>query len=39
MLSPSFNEHQIIAVIKSIDAGRPVKDACRVTDIAKATHY
>lgn len=39
MLRPSFTEHQIIAVIKSVDAGRPVKDACRVTGIAEATHY
>ncbi|SUG95749.1 transposase family protein [Salmonella enterica subsp. enterica] len=29
MRKARFTEHQIIAVIKSVEAGRTVKDACR----------
>ncbi|EEY7959015.1 TPA: transposase [Escherichia coli] len=28
-----FSEHQIIAVIKSVEAGRTVKDVCREVDL------
>lgn len=34
-----FTEHQIIAVIKSVEAGRTVKDVCRETGISEATYY
>ncbi|EAC1404715.1 transposase, partial [Escherichia coli] len=29
------NEHQIIAVIKSVEAGRNVKDVCREAGISE----
>lgn len=32
-------EHQIIAVIKSIEAGRTVKNVCREADISEAANY
>ena len=32
-------EHQIIAVIKSVDAGRTVKAVCREAGISEATNY
>ncbi|OSG15656.1 hypothetical protein R560_18725 [Salmonella enterica subsp. enterica serovar 6,8:i:-] len=34
-----FTEHQIIAVIKSVEAGRTVKDVCREAGISEATWY
>jgi len=34
-----FIEHQIITVIKSIVAGRAVKDICRETGISEAAYY
>ena len=34
-----FPEHQIIAVLKSVEAGRTVKDVCRETGISEASHY
>ncbi len=34
-----FTEHQIIAVIKSVEAGRTVKDVCREDGISEATYY
>ncbi|EAB6124401.1 hypothetical protein D6Q91_22180 [Salmonella enterica subsp. enterica] len=34
-----FTEHQIIAVIKSVKAGRTVKDVCREVGISEATYY
>lgn len=39
MRKARFTEHQIIAVIKSVEAGRTVKDVCRETDISEATYY
>ena len=30
-----FTEHQIIAVLKSVEAGRTVKDVCRETGISE----
>ena len=36
MRKARFTEHQIIAVIKSVEAGRTVKDVCReASDIKK----
>ncbi len=34
-----FTEHQIITVIKSVDAGRTVKDVYHEAGISEATYY
>ena len=34
-----FTEHQIIAVLKSVEAGRIVKDICREGAISEASYY
>lgn len=34
-----FTEHQIIAVLKSLDAGRTVKDICHEAAISEASYY
>ncbi len=39
MRKARFTEHQIIAVIKSVEAGRTVKDVCREAGISEATNY
>lgn len=39
MRKARFTEYQIIAVIKSVEAGRTVKDVCRETGISEATYY
>ncbi|EHV81455.1 transposase family protein [Escherichia coli DEC7C] len=39
MRKARFTEHQIIAVIKSVEAGRTVKDVCREACISEATYY
>ncbi|VEA69615.1 Transposase [Serratia rubidaea] len=39
MRKAHFTEHQIIAVIKSVEAGRTVKDVCREVGISEATYY
>ena len=39
MRKARFTENQIIAVIKSVEAGRTVKDVCRETGISEATYY
>lgn len=39
MRKARFTEHQIIAVIKSVEAGRTVKDVCREAAISEATYY
>lgn len=33
-----FTKHQLIAVIKSIEAGRTVKDFCPAASISEATY-
>ncbi len=33
-----FTEHQIIAVLKSVEAGRTVKDVCREAGISEASY-
>ena len=33
-----FPEHQIIAVIKSVEAGQTVRDVCREAGISEATY-
>lgn len=37
MRKARFTEHQIIAVIKSVKAGRTIKDVCREAGISEAT--
>lgn len=39
MRKARFTEHQIITVIKSVEAGRTVKDVCREAGISEATYY
>ena len=39
MRKARFTEHQIINVIKSVEAGRTVKDVCREAGISEATDY
>lgn len=39
MRKARFTENQIIAVIKSVEAGRTVKDVCREAGISEATWY
>ncbi|MEG2269634.1 MAG: transposase, partial [Acinetobacter sp.] len=39
MRKARFTEHQIITVIKSVEAGRTVKDVFRETGISEATDY
>ncbi|SVX85542.1 transposase [Klebsiella pneumoniae] len=39
MRKARFTEHQIIAVIKSVEAGRTVKDVCREAGISEASYY
>lgn len=34
-----FTEHQIIAVLKSVEAGRTVKDVCREAAISETSYY
>ncbi|CNI43687.1 IS1400 transposase A [Yersinia pseudotuberculosis] len=34
-----FTEHQIIAVLKSVEAGRTVKDVCPEAAISEASYY
>lgn len=38
MRKARLTEHQIIAVIKSVEAGRTVKDICREAGISEATY-
>ncbi|WP_129543281.1 transposase [Serratia sp. 1D1416] len=39
MRKAHFTEYQLIAVIKSVEAGRTVKDVCREVGISEATYY
>jgi putative transposase len=39
MRKARFSETQIISVIKSVEAGRTVKDVCREAGISEATYY
>ena len=38
MRKARFTEHQIIAVLKSVEAGRTVKDVCREGGISEASY-
>lgn len=39
MRKARFTEHQIIAVLKSVETGCTVKDVCRETGISEASYY
>ena len=39
MRKSKFSEHQIIAILKAVEAGRTVKDVCREREISDATYY
>lgn len=39
MRKARFTEHQIITVLKSVEAGRTVKDVCREAGISEASYY
>jgi putative transposase len=39
MRKSKFSEHQIIAILKAVEAGRTVKDVCREHEISEATYY
>jgi putative transposase len=39
MRKARFTEHQIIAVLKSVEAGRTVKGVCREAGISEASYY
>lgn len=39
MKKSRFTEHQIIAILKEVDAGLKVQDACRNHGISSATYY
>ena len=38
MRKARVTEHQIIAVLKSVEAGRTVKDVCREAGISEASY-
>lgn len=39
MKKSRFSEHQIIKILKEVEAGRTVKDVCREYGISNATYY
>ena len=39
MRNTRFTEHLIIAVLKSVEAGRTFKDVCREAGISEASYY
>ena len=39
MKKSRFTEHQIISILKEVDAGLKVQDACRNHGISSATYY
>ena len=39
MRKARFTEHQSIVVLKSVEAGRTVKDVCREAGIAEASYF
>ena len=39
MRKARFTENQIVTVIKSVEAGRTVKNVCREAGISEATYY
>ena len=39
MRKSKFSEHQIIAILKAVEAGRTVRDVCREHEVSEATYY
>jgi putative transposase len=39
MRKSKFSEHQIIGILKAVEAGRTVKDVCRERSVSEATYY
>ena len=39
MRKSKFSEHQIIAILRAVEAGRTVKDVCGEHEISDATYY
>jgi putative transposase len=39
MRKSKFSEHQIITILKAVEAGKTVRDVCREHEISDATYY
>ena len=39
MRKSKYSEHQIISILKAVEAGRTVKDVCREHELSEATYY
>ena len=39
MRKSKYSEHQIIGILKAVEAGRTVKDVCREHELSEATYY
>jgi putative transposase len=39
MRKSKFSEHQIITILKAVEAGRTVRDVCREHEVSEATYY
>ena len=39
MRKSKFSEHQIIAILKAVEAGKTVRDVCREHEVSEATYY
>ena len=39
MRKSKYSEHQIIAILKAVEAGRTVRDVCREYEISEPTYY
>ena len=39
MRKSKHSEHQIIAILKAVEAGRTVRDVCREHEVSEATYY
>jgi putative transposase len=39
MRKSKYSEHQIIAILKAVEAGRTVKEVCREHELSDATYY
>jgi len=39
MRKSKFSENQIITILKAVEAGRTLRDACREHELSEATYY
>ena len=39
MRKSKYSEHQIIAILEAVEAGRTVKEVCREHELSDATYY